>query len=72
MAASPQGAHGEGLVEDPQFDSHNIALWDPVRRHYAIYARGWYRRGLPPPGSERVGRTADTVTMKLSSERRGK
>ena len=57
----------KALVEDPQFDSHNIALWDPVRRHYAIYARGWYRKGLPPPGSERVGRTADTVTMKLPS-----
>ena len=57
----------KALEEDPQFDSHNIALWDPVRRHYAIYARGWYRKGLPPPGSERVGRTADTVTMKLPS-----
>ena len=57
----------KALVEDPQFDSHNIALWDSVRRHYAIYARGWYRKGLPPPGSERVGRTADTVTMKLTS-----
>ena len=57
----------KALVEDPQFDSHNIVLWDSVRRHYAIYARGWYRKGLPPPGSERVGRTADTVTMKLPS-----
>ena len=57
----------KALVEDPQFDSHNIALWDSVRRHYAIYARGWYRKGLPPPGSDRVGRTADTVTMKLPS-----
>ena len=57
----------KALVEDPQFDSHNIALWDSVRRHYAVYARGWYRKGLPPPGSDRVGRTAHTVTMKLPS-----
>lgn len=57
----------KALVEDPQFDSHNIALWDSVRRHYAIYARGWYRKGLPPPGSDRAGRTAHTVTMKLPS-----
>ena len=26
---------------DAAFDSHNILLWDGVREHYAIYARGW-------------------------------
>lgn len=30
-------------LDDPQFDSHNIALWDSARNQYAIYARGWAR-----------------------------
>lgn len=54
-------------VEDPQFDSHNIVLWDAVRKHYAIYARGWYRNGLPPRGAERVGRDPNSVTLRLPS-----
>jgi hypothetical protein len=30
-------------LDDPQFDSHNIALWDAPRQQYVIYARGWAR-----------------------------
>jgi hypothetical protein len=49
---SPDGLHWrqaqpEPIVraplDDPQFDSHNIALWDSARNQYAIYARGWAR-----------------------------
>ena len=54
-------------LQDPQYDSHNIVLWDEARKHYAIYARGWFRRGIPPAGSERVGRDPDHVIMKLPS-----
>ena len=55
------------VPEDPQYDSHNIALWDAARRHYAIYARGWFRRGIPPAGAKRVDRDADNIVMKLPS-----
>ncbi|MBL8296209.1 MAG: hypothetical protein JNN08_30475 [Bryobacterales bacterium] len=30
-------------LDDPQFDAHNIALWDSARNQYVIYARGWAR-----------------------------
>jgi hypothetical protein len=49
---SPDGLHwrqaqAEPLVraplDDPAFDSHNIALWDSARQQYLIYARGWVR-----------------------------
>lgn len=30
-------------LDDPQFDSHNIAMWDSARNQYVIYARGWAR-----------------------------
>ena len=55
------------VPEDPQYDSHNIALWDAARQHYTIYARGWFRRGIPPAGSKRVDRDADNIIMKLPS-----
>ncbi len=49
---SPDGLHwrqaqAEPLIraplDDPAFDSHNIAIWDAARRQYVIYARGWAR-----------------------------
>ena len=53
--------------EDGALDSHNIGLWDPGRGHYAIYARGWYRRGSVPYGSKTVRKELYHVTSRLPS-----
>lgn len=42
--ASPDGIHWsrmrqEALIEDGDFDSQNLAFWDPVRGHYLAYHR---------------------------------
>ena len=53
--------------EDPQFDSHNIALWDSARRQYVVYARGWYREGAPPLEGKQVGEELNRVLVELPS-----
>ena len=52
---------------DGAFDSHNIILWDRARAHYAIYARGWYRRGSKPLEGKQVAKEAHHVLMQLPS-----
>ena len=74
--ASPDGLHWRPLREepiilapaqDPQFDSHNIALWDATREHYVIYARGWYRDGALPLDGKQVGEAKHKVLVELST-----
>ena len=52
---------------DGAFDSHNIILWDSVRGHYSIYARGWYRRGSKPLDGKTVGKGPHQVLMSRPS-----
>ncbi len=52
---------------DGAFDSHNIILWDSVRAHYAIYARGWYRRGSRPLDGKTVGKGPHHVLVSRPS-----
>lgn len=33
-------AGDEPILDDPPFDSHNIAFWDPLTKHYLAYTRG--------------------------------
>ena len=54
--------------QDPQFDSHNIALWDSAREQYVVYARGWYREGAPPLEGRRVGEELNRILVELPSE----
>ena len=73
---SPDGLRWRMVQEDPvvvpplgdgAFDSHNIILWDGARGHYAIYARGWFRRGSRPLEGKQVAKEAHHVLMKLPS-----
>ena len=54
-------------LDDGALDSHNIGLWDPGRQEYAIYARGWYRRGTLPAGSKVTRKELYQITAKLPS-----
>ena len=54
-------------ADDAALDSHNLCLWDSARQQYAIYARGWYRRGGRPPEGEILKKELDQVTLKLPS-----
>ena len=53
--------------EDPQFDSHNIALWDSARQQYVVYARGWYREGAPPLEGKQVGEELNRILVEIPS-----
>jgi len=45
--ASPDGIHWDGehflITKDGEFDSHNLAFWDPVKKKYFCYYRGEHR-----------------------------
>ena len=73
---SPDGLRWRMVQKDPivvpplgdaAFDSHNIILWDEARGYYAIYARGWYRRGSRPVEGETVAKEPHHVLTKLPS-----
>ena len=52
---------------DPALDSHNLCLWDDARQQYAIYARGWHRRGARPPKAEMIKKELDQITVRTPS-----
>ncbi len=52
---------------DPALDSHNLCLWDDARQQYAIYARGWHRRGARPPQAEMIKKELDQITVRTPS-----
>ena len=65
---SPDGIHWDLLAEAPvvtkgAFDSPNLAFWDPIRREYREYHRGFRRRpGDPESVQERGYGLRDILT----------
>ena len=62
---SPDGVHfryGWELYERPMFfDSLNTAHYDPVRKKYFCYFRGWHRSELTPAGAGTAGQSKDLI-----------
>ena len=45
------------IIDKGNLDSTNIAMWDSIRKKYAVYTRWWFREGVFPGQRRGVART---------------